>query len=361
MATQSVTMSASTKIPDSQAAMLKKYPHMTPAQYKAYTSHKNNFFKGTIAVCVTYAVFAFGLLIISSYSESSKEFIGDTMMPFTITFVIGTVLIVIGLVLLINSYKPVFPPNNLYDKDVCPDYWILEPTPTNELNNPAISLANKSLMGYRCRPNPNIYNYQTYFSQDQGKNTGKMNRYQPTDLKNNVYNTDSATSRAENAKKNIYGHIPLNINTNTDPSKIRYAIQNNTDVSNLKNQPALANLLGGVGSGNKKSYYLNDMYGTTTIGNTPIWNTSNDANNTSANKTMMCDMVYPNYLSAKDTLDFPNQPNQYRCAWAKECGIPWTTACPDSNDTLPNDINVNIVPGQPTPSASTTILGPAGA
>jgi len=368
--TPSVNMSSSTQISDSQAAMQKLYPNMTTAQYNSYVANKTNFFKGTVAVCVTYAVFAAGLLLVTLFSDSAKEFVGDTIMPFTITFVIGTIITVAVVIMQVVNYKPSIPASNIYDKDVCPDYWILEQTPDSELKQ--ASTTNQPLLKYRCRPDPNVYNYPTFYD----STNSKLSQYQNNNLVNALgsANTIDKTGVYTGVNQNIYGHNPINVNANTSASQIRYALPNtNTDLTNLaKTQPALANLLGGVGSGATKSYYLQDMYGNTAIGSTPIWNSTNDPNATNAQQTMMCDMVYPSYLSAKDYLDFPDKPNQYRCAWAKQCGIPWTTACPDSNDTLPTDININSLPSN-APGASVTpppgtpggpptiVFGPQGA
>ena len=355
--TPTVNMSSSTKVSDSQQAMQKLYPMMTTAQYNQYMSNKANFFKGTIAVCVTYAVFATALLLIALFSESAKEFIGNTIMPFTVTYVIGTIITVTVVAVLVSKYKPSIPVTNLYDRDVCPDYWTLEQTPASDLAG--IPLETQALMKYRCRPNNSVYNHQTYFD----ANSKNLVNYQANDLTggtSKVYNSDTQVSLPNTVVPNIYGQTPFNVSTNTsDPTKVRFGTMIDPTKINAKSDQATYNLVNGTGSDNK-TYYLKDMYGNTAIGSTQIWNSTTDSKGTHAKNTMMCDMVYPNYLSTKDYLDFPHQPNQYRCSWAKNCGIPWTTACPDSNDTLPNDINVPPPPPPPAVQGSGLVYGPTG-
>lgn len=47
--------------------------------------------------------------------------------------------------------------------------------------------------------------------------------------------------------------------------------------------------------------------------------------------TLSCSEVYPNYLAAKNIKDkdVANKPNALACAYAAQCGIPWTSMCPE--------------------------------
>jgi hypothetical protein len=42
-----------------------------------------------------------------------------------------------------------------------------------------------------------------------------------------------------------------------------------------------------------------------------------------------CNLVYPELLAARDASMYPDNPNATRCQWARVCGTPWTSVCPN--------------------------------
>lgn len=297
--------------------LLKTNPGMTLAQYNQYNENKTKYYKGSIAVCVTYSVFSLLLLLLAFFSERAKEIIGDTIMPFTITFVIGTVIIVTILAIQISSYKPHFTTDYIYDRDVCPNYWKLEKTPPEELSQ--FNKDIQPMMKYRCKPDTSIYPLNTYFN---GTNALKKYTANVEDTRNN----------------NIYGHniFKSNSTNTTTPENYRYGVVLNAKDNDKINNPGLYQLVNGVQNGTTNINYLNQMYGNTNItdstGSINKAVPGNTSVNAGSNNTMMCDVVYPNFIAAKDYKDFPNSPNLYRCQWASACGIPWSTACPTNNN-----------------------------
>lgn len=129
-----------------------QYPdlNLSDEDVRIYLRQKAGWYKGTIAVCVIYGVFAFVLLGITFLTQLGKE-----LMPFILTIVGGIVFIIIILVLQIMYFMPTnltIPP---YDGDICPDFWTLQQTPASQLAN--VNASDKLSMTYQCVPNSNVY------------------------------------------------------------------------------------------------------------------------------------------------------------------------------------------------------------
>jgi hypothetical protein len=118
-------------------------------------------FYGTIAICVLYGSFALLLFILSYFSDKIKYLLLNSFLPFTIVYVIGTILIVLYLIHQVLNFKPYKLSNSgNYDNLSCPDYWVLErvynedptdKTLTNYFGNSFESNAvSPELFKYRC-------------------------------------------------------------------------------------------------------------------------------------------------------------------------------------------------------------------
>lgn len=326
--TDTITTSSSTEMTDDYEKLKRQNPSLTMEEYNKYNSNKTNYYKGTIAVCVTYSVFALILLLLSIFSEKAKEVIGDTIMPFTITFVIGTIIIVVLLTIQITTFKPYIPDVKLYDRDVCPNHWNLEETPKALLDTFSPDI--KNLMRYRCVPPKSPSgDYQIY----------PLNSY--TNTTTNTLNTYSSSTNY--TRPNIYNHNVV-YGTGINNSDIRYGVNLEYEATDKTNNPAKYNLTKGVsGTGGDNVKYLDKMYRNNSTQNINFANSAGSIMNITSpkigetnispssdnNNIMMCDEIYPNYISAQDYKDFPSTPNKYRCLWSQQCGIPWTTACPN--------------------------------
>ena len=55
---------------------------------------RTNMFKGTIIICVVYGIFAFMLMAATAFSPSARVVVFDNFLPFTLVFIIGTILII---------------------------------------------------------------------------------------------------------------------------------------------------------------------------------------------------------------------------------------------------------------------------
>lgn len=253
-----------------------KYANFNAEELKAYEINKKKLFKGTIAVCVVYGVFAVMLLLIALLNTRGREILAGDLMPFVVTFVASMVLIIIFIVVLVLSFKPKKMQSDLYDPDSCPDYWKMEETPETEIPND-VSDEEKFLMKYRCVPDTNIYDMQAKWNGTEliPNSTGSSTPF------TNVYNQNVIKQGEKH-----YAYKPIS-GTNNVSTALKNASQTMYKSFGDNNLPSLSNL--------------------------------------------RCDIVYPAYLAAEDVKTFENRPNTLRCAYANTCGIPWTTVCPDKN------------------------------
>jgi len=144
-------------------------------------------FYGTIAICVLYASFALLLFILSLLSEKVKFLLLNNFLPFTIVYIIGTVIIVLYLIAQVMEFKPYKIDKTIKYNDIsCPDYWILEPIKPVSTDKDIQTLIdnqfklafesnaiNMNVYNYRCKLNSNIFNKQDIYLTD--KNLIKKN------------------------------------------------------------------------------------------------------------------------------------------------------------------------------------------
>lgn len=277
-------MSSSTNSPismeDQIASVKYSYPtiNMTDADAKKFINKRAGWFKGSIVVCVVYGVFALVLLLLAIFSEKGKLLLSGYLMPFTVTLIGGMLFIILLLIIQITTFKPAITDTNIYDGDICPDYWTLEKLSDNQINQlKNVDQRNKYLMKYRCVPSKDIYGMDI----------------------------------VKGGSTNVYGQ---------KVTSGQYYV-NNESTLNKKDSPATAFLFGTFASQN------GDLGA-----NVKFNDTTNVASSTGGK--LNCDVLYPNLLAMHDTVNFPDAPNSLRCAYTKQCKIPWTGVCP----TIPSKV-----------------------
>lgn len=285
--TESNTFKSTMSLSD-YTAFKKEYPYASEADFRTYKMNKQKLFKSSIILCVVYGVFALTLLLLTLFVPRVKDFLAGDFLAFIVTLVIGMVLIIIMVIIMIVTFKPVAFSNGIYDQDMCPDYWKFVPVDPNEIpTNPNLSDTDKYLMKYKCVPKNSIYNIKSPLF-DVPSNTPNQK---------NIYGQSINVNRFRKASEDSSYAVPFTSNDNgTAIKKFR-----RYDKDNMSDGKGYADL----------------MYGEDTI---------------------KCDKVFPNFLAAKDAKEFPNHPNQLRCAYAKKCGIPWTSICPEKE----TDFNTNF-------------------
>lgn len=128
---------------------------LTEAEKAVFESKKTRLFKATIAVNVVYGFIALCVLIAIFTNEAARSFLTGSFAPFTITFMIGMLLIIIWLVIEVYEFKAVKGPSVHRDSLACPDYYVLERTPEETLNRAPAEL--KGYMEYRCVPREDLF------------------------------------------------------------------------------------------------------------------------------------------------------------------------------------------------------------
>lgn len=129
---------------------------LTDYDMTIYEYRKERIFKGTIAICILYAFIALSILLSSYLFPTIKFVIFEKFLPFTIVFIIGTILLIIYLFYNVINFKPIKINKNYdYGNISCPDYWKLEYNP--ELSKYFDSnTINTNIFNYRCVLDPNI-------------------------------------------------------------------------------------------------------------------------------------------------------------------------------------------------------------
>ena len=270
---------SSQSMADQVASVKASYPTLTitDTTAKQYIKSRGKWFKSSIAVCCVYGTFALFLLLLAIFSEQGKMILSGYLMPFTTTLIGGMLFIVLLLVIQISTFKPSITNANVYDGDICPDFWKLEKVPESDLTAAnGVSQENNYLMQYRCKPDQNIF----------------------------------ALDATKGGIANVYGQT---INTGNAFGKGRYT-------KSLGSSPAVTPANSPVTSFLYQTFApLNGKGTAATVA----------SNKTITGGTLNCDVVYPNLLASEDKINFPNAPNALRCAYAQQCGIPWTGVCPN--------------------------------
>lgn len=97
-------------------------------ELKLFEQEKMDLYKGTFVVCLVYGLSAILLLALILFTENGREYIYDKFAPAVITYVLGSLIIIMYLLYSIYSIKP-----RKIGKDIdgdnnikCPDFWKLK-------------------------------------------------------------------------------------------------------------------------------------------------------------------------------------------------------------------------------------------
>jgi hypothetical protein len=287
-----------------------------------------NMFKGTITICIVYAIFGFILLLMSYLSESVRDLLFNKFLPFTIVYIIGSILIIIIMLYYIFSFKPakIFKDNNI-DEISCPDYWevkIIDEKYIGDSFDPNYADDFK----YKCVMNNNIFDKKKLFEKTSNlRMTNNMSNLLNTS--NNVNKYDSVNSNLFNTnyKKNgnsynLYTDVNTNSGTYTETKKYitsNLGIYNdeqrvNNIFSNLRNISLLENNYSIGENGNATDLLLEQNTTFNPYMNISIWTKDNNTtgvpllqNANEANGMIIFNWnnltydILDNYLSQKNT------------------------------------------------------------
>ena len=350
---------------------------LTDYDMTIYETRKEKIFKGTLAVCIVYAGLALLLLVGSYLFPSLKYVVFESFLPFTIVFIIGTILLIAYLFYSVLNYKPVKINKNFdYTNISCPDYWTLE---YNEDYSKFMdsNVVNPSLFNYRCVLNSNIFSkYDIYannkmtginnvgissygssgtydtpstslMSSDRDSIDTNKGQYYFADIKN-YKNKDKIAKIAGGYDSNIYGAIvssALLMNNYIIDTTSSTENSDNVKLKNLTNANEVdSDKKTEYTTGTAKDEYnihpvkINNVEPTdiyvkkiTRLNNSDFLdNITTDGSTAALAKIpLVCNRVYPLLLAAQDKGISKATAGRYdeniiRCAYSKLCGVPWS-------------------------------------
>jgi len=305
-------------------------------ELRLFEQEKMELYKGTFVVCIVYGLSALILLVVILFTEWGKEFIYDKFAPAVITYILGSLIIIIYLLNAIFSIKPRKVGTD-FDSDsslMCPDFWKLEKV--SELNKAAIILNNAPATGskgtflpsiikeknaniqYRCVYDPNVYGttkdllkmknaldpstsstpqYMAGFKSKGNANTHNTNAARSTLTPDYIVKntTGSGSTTYQDLKK--YAQF-----TGAYGSETYNKIDDTVDMETLKIADKTY-LVGASGGGPADATAAKTKY----VSDAPL----------------ICNVVYPQVLGVldKDT----KEKNEVSCDYAKQCGVSWSS------------------------------------
>lgn len=157
----------------------KSDPVLTDYDITINSIHQENMFKGTIAICILYAGFAFILITAAYFSDNIRDLLFDKFLPFTLVYIIGTIIIIMIFIYFILSFEPKKVDINKIDDNIsCPDYWKLEILDDTAIDKSFdINNYNKKLFKYRCVMDDKVFNKGSIYKQDKQTGYKILNQY----------------------------------------------------------------------------------------------------------------------------------------------------------------------------------------
>ena len=180
----------------------KSDPVLTDYDITINSIHQENMFKGTIAICILYAGFAFILITAAYFSDNIRDLLFDKFLPFTLVYIIGTIIIIMIFIYFILSFKPKKVDFNKIDYNIsCPDYWKLEILDDTAIDKSFdINNYNKKLFKYRCVMDDKVFNKGSIYKQDKQSGEKILNQYRLGNKPAFIGDKDSASYGTANDK-----------------------------------------------------------------------------------------------------------------------------------------------------------------
>jgi hypothetical protein len=291
-------------------------------ELKLFEQEKIQLYKGTFVVCITYGLSAFFLLIAILFTKWGKEYIYDKFAPAVITYILGSIIIIIYLLSSIYTIKPRRVGEEVDTNIECPEYWKLEKVPNKikeeiiKNNNidiekqiiPEINREASTNIQYRCISDVNVYG--------NNRENLKMKNYLSNTKYESGFNSSNIAQTYTNAGKrsNVIPDYIVNI-----PNK------NSEYFNELKKYAKFS----GAYSANNSNIFENTNSNVLKVGDISYINPYNGSdigailNNYETNAPLICNVVYPQVLGILDSKT--REGNGISCEYAKQCGISWSS------------------------------------
>jgi len=291
---------------------------------KVFDSKRYSKYWLSFTICILYGSIAIIILLLGSFTNWGNTLLFNELYTFVITYIIGTILIIIFLAYKVYSFDfPTIQKDIGYDAPYCPDYWnssltfkkTENGTDHDEIDDTTGKKVNyfgpnynKSQFNIKCniKPNSGVYTSNALYNND---NLREKMGYKRTDGNSDPFNS--------NLVVDLLDPVPGFAN--------KTGLSTETDEYNEFRKAAA-----------KMSGYTYHIHGG---GNEELVKNNNKALRDSGGNyyaadakkiPLKCDPVYPLYLAKKD-FDYAKRKkidnyNKFRCAYSKSCGIPWTEA-----------------------------------
>ena len=290
-------------------------------ELKLFEQDKLELYKGTFVVCLVYGLTAIILLMIILFTKWGKEYIYDKFAPAVITFIGGSLIIIISLISSIYNIKPrkigkdIESDNNI----MCPEYWKLEkvsaPMKTEMiLNNnidsnkiiPEINSDRNANMQYRCVYDKNVYGKTDEYLK-MNNDISKI-KYYPGFNTSNIALKSVTNKNAKITPEYIVSIPDSNSKTFKELKKYAkfsgaYSETNNNIFDNLNTNVLKVGDLSYLSTTGSDKSAVRTQYET--------------------NAPLICNIVYPQVLGVLDSKT--NSGNEVSCEYAKQCGISWSS------------------------------------
>jgi hypothetical protein len=297
-------------------------------ELKLFEKEKMELYKGTFVVCIVYGLSALLLLIIILFTEWGREYIYNKFAPAVITYILGSLIIIIYLLNAIFTLQP-RKIGRIMEGDhniLCPDYWKLEKVPEDikkgmiynnvyDVNNniiPEINRVPNTKIKYRCVYDKNVYGNTEEYN-IMNNELIKDDKFIPgftSVLDVNKY----IDEKSKNIKNTV---LPDYIVTN-------YEDKASEHYNNLKKYA----MFSGAYSSNNELLIdakSSNMLRVFTDKNKP-YNSTNKVHYLNQYKEatpLICNVVYPQVLGVLDSVT--KDKNEVSCEYAKQCGISWSS------------------------------------
>lgn len=273
---------------------------LSEEERKIYIAEKVKKYKLTFAVCIIYGLLALILFIIATFTSYGSVLYND-LAPFTITYIFGTIIIIVFLANEIYEFKPrKFDTKLGYDAEMCPDYWKLEYVQNLDPKFLDGANVNSLQFKYKCVLDETMFNKQKFKELDDTKPVIERRGYKIGD-KNRLY---------------------ISLDDDEKFGRLNGKLPNEEIINGFKSTMATMN-----------GYNYDPIQKSLTARSTnenvlkPL---SGQPVFSGQNIPVSCDTVYPMFLSSQDSENAKKNSyepkNRFRCAYARACGIPWSEA-----------------------------------
>ena len=296
-------------------------------ELKLFEQEKMDLYKGTFVVCIVYGLSAVILLVLILFTDGGKEFIYNKFAPAVVTYILGSLIIILYL---LNSIYTITPRRigNDMDSDnsiMCPDFWKLEKVdePTKKVlidNNNKTGDPKTYIIPEIMRESDKNIQYKCVYDKDVYGDTRKLLETK----KGIVADNDTIIAGFNNVAYAIaYATNPATSVLSPDYIvKLPAGMEKTTD----KGLKSYAKFSGGYTNNNAS--ILDDATNKISLrpAKTEYISSGTDAtkyNNYETNTPLICNQVFPQVLGILDSKT--KDENEISCEYAKQCGISWSS------------------------------------